>query len=836
VGDDGGSSIVASSSAVTHPRMLRRQRCRRSACGRHRPAEQLAKEVSTRRNKNISVYWGISKLMANLLTEKDVLSLAPALDFRMSGPPPQGEGVEGSVMDYLEEMVYPTLLPGLEKLLSSVDAGNEPRSGVRWLGEFLLRHHPTEGNLKVDTQFTRNVKKLASIRRDQRLERLRIAEERRVAEEERLRLLAEAEAARLAAIEAARLAAIQAEFERLEVLRKRRRRGEGRRQAIRDSFYELTAIGATLDRNTIMSMELPEEAVKRVADVICPLAVKYCNAQHCMLCLLEGPDLISFCAQSDYDISADNNDKPLSMEYFGVDVCITRGEGLLWKCVDDSQVVKIDDMASIEADAAKFFKGRSPGGLLAVPIFIPGSENTCGCIVLDNLRQQEGALAIDATAIDLLKGLSTAISEAFLSADDRKDIDSWIPSDIAQESVESPLVHVLSPPDSYPDHPSNTPSVDLSAFAIMGNQIVLGSETGNRRRLGFWASNSLSRELGGKRVIVAIQVEDDGFELRADSVDHARVRAGLVVHSDDDAVTAALASPAAPVVVASSILSDGHRALLCCISHEREDTAHPIGIVCVCSEDEKEDSFISKALLDLSHLLAELYVTSTFRCEFTRRFDDAFKYLAFRYPFPNGIALGYFTDGANIVIASVSDGSPNHFYVGQVIENPITHEVPLQSVIIDGNDNIKAVLLIAKSDIDSLTLQHTAEISGPWHVVKCAVSASSLVMKELQHEINSGLLRAFQLFPVTKRSSQKLHSNFIRALQQEALSLVSEHVSQEKVCSFASFVVILPLIVFHSSMRSWEQMSLLHSCCNLCKDWSMHLEQKLENGVFSKHP
>jgi hypothetical protein len=774
--------------------------------------------------------------MANLLTEKDVLSLAPALDFRISGPPPQGEGVEGSVMDYLEEMVYPTLLPGLEKLLSSVDAGNEPHSGVRWLGEFLLRHHPTEGNLKVDTQFTRNVKKLANIRRDQRLERLRIAEERRVAEEERLRLLAEAEAARVAAIEAARLAALQAEFERLEVLRKRRRRGEGRRQAVRDSFYELTAIGATLDRNTIMSMELPEEAVKRVADVICPVAVKYASAQHCMLCLLEGPDLISFCAQSDYDISADNNQKPFLMEYFGVDVCITRGEGLLWKCVDDSQVVKIDDMAAPEADIAKFFKGRSPGGLLAVPIFIPGSDNTCGCIVLDNLRQQEGVLAIDASAIDLLKGLSSAISEAFLSADDRKDIDSWLPSDISEETVESPLVQTESQPDLCPDPPSSIATVDLTAFVIMGNQIVLGSETGNRRRLGFWASNSLSRELGGKRVIIATRVQDNCFELRADSGDHARVRAGCIFHSDDNAIVAGTASPGVPVVVPSSTLSGGGRSLLCCISHEHEGNAHPHGIICVCSEDEKEDSFISKALVDLSHLLDGLYLLTTLRCEFTHRFHVVFKYLAFRYDFPNGIALGYFTDGANIVIASVSDGSPNHFYVGQVIENPVSHEVPLQSIIIDGSENIKAVLLIAKNDIDSLTVQHAAEISGPWHAVKCAVSASTCVMKELQLEINRGSVQACQLFPVTKQSAKTSHSTFIRALQQEALSFISEHVSEEKVCYVLSSSVILSLSLFHSLRRFWPQMNLLHFCCILFKGLSLYLEEKSMNGVPSKHP
>lgn len=723
--------------------------------------------------------------MANLLTEKDVLSLAPALDFRISGPPQEGEGVQGSVMDYLEETVYPTLLPGLEKLLSCVDAGNEPHSGVRWLGEFLLRHHPTQGNLKVDTQFTRNVKKLANIRRDQRLERLRIAEQRRVAEEDRLRLLAEAEAARLAAIEAARLAALQAEFERLESLRKRRRRGEGRRQAIRDVFYELTAVGATLDRNTIMSMELPEEAVKRVADAICPVAVKYTNSQHCMLCLLEGPDLISFCAQSDYDIEADNNNKALSMEYFGVDVCVTRGEGLLWKCVDDSQVVKIDDMSAPEADAAKFFKGRSPGGLLAVPIFIPGSDNTCGCIVLDNLRQQEGGLAIDVTAIDTLKGLSTAISEAFLPADDRKDIDSWLPVDVAEETVDASLVSCQPPLETAPAPPPKIQSVDLSAFGIMGNQIVLSSETGNRRRLGFWASNSLSRELGGKRVILAIQVQNSHFELRADSGNHERVRAGLIVASDDEGLAAVLASPGMPVVVPSSKLSDGGRALLCCISREVEGKVNLIGVVCVCSDDEKQDAFIFKAIVDLSQLLTGLYVTTTIRCEFTHQFHSLFKYLKFRYAFPNGMALGYFTEGANIVIASVSDGCPEHLHVGQVIEDPVSHAVQLQTIIIDGNDNIKAVLLVAKSDIDSLTLQHAAEISGPWHTVKSAVSAAASVLKELQGDINSGSLSAFPLFPATKRPDAPTSgSYFIRALQKEAMLLLEAHVSEEKVCNF----------------------------------------------------
>ena len=107
--------------------------------------------------------------------------------------------------------------------------------------------------------------------------------------------------------------------------------------------------------------------------------------------------------------------------------------------------------------------------------------------------------------------------------------------------------------------------------------------------------------------------------------------------------------------------------------------------------------------------------------------------------------------------------------------------MPLQSIIIDGNDNVKAVLLIAKSDIDSLTLQHTAEISGPWHAVKSAVSASSVVMKELQVEINRGSLRPYHLFPVTKRSAQRSDSSFFQALQQEALLSVSEHVSDEKV-------------------------------------------------------
>jgi hypothetical protein len=739
--------------------------------------------------------------MAYLLSEKDVLSLAPALDFRTSGPPPQGEGVQGSVMDYLEEMVYPTLLPGLEKLLSFVDAGKEPHSGVRWLGEFLLRHHPTEGNLKVDTQFTRNVKKLSNIRRDQRLERIRVAEEQRAAEEERLRRLAEIEAARLAAIEAARLAALQAEFERLELLRKRRRRGEGRRQAIRDVFYELTAIGATLDRNTIMSMELPEEAVKRVADAICPLAVKYTNAQHCMLCLLEGPDLVSFCAQSDYDIAADNSDKPFAMEYFGVDVCITRGEGLLWKCVDDSQVVKIDDMAAPEADVAKFFKGRSPGGLLAVPMFIPGSENTCGCIVLDNLRQQEGALAIDANAVDLLKGLSSAISEAFLSADDRKDIDSWLPADVTEESLELSQVEIPSQQDVASAPSPSIRSVDLTAFSIMGSQIVLGSETGNRRRLGFWASNSLSRELGGKRVIIAIHVQHNDFELRADSGNHERVRPGLIVHSDDEALSAALAAPGSPVVVNSSKLIDGSRAIVCCISHECEGKVYPMGVVCVCSKDESEDAFITKAVVDLSQLLAGFYMTTLLRCEFTHQFHVLFKYLTFRYAFPSGIALGFFTDGANIVIASVSNGSLNHLHVGQVIEDPVTHEVPLQTIIIDGSDNVKAILLVAKSDIDSLTLQHTAEISGPWHAVKSVVSAAASVMKKLQFDINHGCLHAFPLFPVTKRPNVETESSHvIQALKEDALSLIRAHVSDEKVRSTCNQNGILCL--FSATARS----------------------------------
>ena len=724
--------------------------------------------------------------MANLLTEKDVLSLAPALDFRTSGPPPQGEGMQGSVMDYLEEMVYPTLLPGLEKLLSSVDAGKVPHSGVRWLGEFMLRHHPTEGNLKVDTQFTRNVKKLANIRRDQRLERFRFAEERRVAEEERLRLLAEAEAARLAAIEAARLAALQAEFERLEVLRKQRRRGVGRRQAIRDAFYELTAVGATLDRNTIMSMELPEEAVKRVADAICPVAIKYANAQHCMLCLLEGPDLISFCAQSDYDIMADNSNQALAMEYFGVDVCITRGEGLLWKCVDDSEIVRIDDMSAPEADAAKFFKGRSPGGLLAVPIFIPGSDSTCGCIVLDNLRQQEGALAVDGSASDLLKGLSTAISEAFLSSGDRKDIESWLPADTEEESqpVVAAAADAQPPFEAATAVPPQIKSVDLSPFSIMGSQLVLGSETGNRRRLGFWASNSLSRELGGKRVIIAIKVQHDGFELRADSAGRERVSAGLIVHFDDEGLSAALKSPDAPVVVSSSKLSDGHRAMLCCISREDEGKAHPIGIIGVCLDaDEKEEAYVSKALVDLSRLLVGLYITTTLRSEFTHQFSPVFKYLTSRHAFPHGVALGYFTEGANIVIAAVGDGSPDHFHVGQVIEDPVSRDIPLQTIIIDGADNVKAALLIAKGDIDALTLQHPAELSGPWHTVKSAVSSSAAVMKELQHEINAGSLSAFPLFPVAQRPTFPAEgSYFIKALQQDALSLIASHVSDEKVC------------------------------------------------------
>ena len=730
--------------------------------------------------------------MANLLTEKDVLSLAPALDFRTSGPPPQGEGVQGSVMDYLEEMVYPTLLPGLEKLLSSVDAGKVPHSGVRWLGEFMLRHHPTEGNLKVDTQFSRNVKKLANIRRDQRLERMRIAEERRVAEEERQRRLAEAESARLAAIEAARLAAIQAEYERLELLRKQRRRGVGRRQAIRDAFYELTAVGATLDRNTIMSMELPEDAVKRLADAICPVAIKYANAQHCMLCLLEGPDLISFCAQSDYDITADNSNQALVMEYFGVDVCITRGEGLLWKCVDDNEVVKIDDMAAPEADAAKFFKGRSPGGLLAVPILIPGSDSICGCLVLDNLRQQEGALAVDGNAIDLLKGLSTAISEAFLSAGDRKDMESWLPADVNEES--QPVVAEAAEAHPQLEAPTTLPpeikSVDLSPLSIMCNQLVLGSETGNRRRLGFWASNSLSRELGGKRVIVAIKVQNDDFELRADSTDRERVRAGLIIHSDDEGLSAALASPGAPVVASSSKLSDGHRAMLCCISREHDGKVRPFGIVGVCFDgDDNEEAFISKALVEASQILAGLYITTTIRCEFTHQFPQVFNYLKSRYAFPNGIALGYFTEGANIVIAAVSDGSPGHLNVGQVIEDPVSLDVPLQTIIIDGNDNVKAILLIAKSDIDALTLQHAAELSGPWQTVKSAVSASAAAMKELQLEINGGSLNAIPLFPVTQRPSfPAVGSYFITALQQNALSLIASHVSDEKVRSCQSLI------------------------------------------------
>ena len=84
--------------------------------------------------------------------------------------------------------------------------------------------------------------------------------------------------------------------------------------------------------------------------------------------------------------------------------------------------------------------------------------------------------------------------------------------------------------------------------------------------------------------------------------------------------------------------------------------------------------------------------------------------------------------------------------------------MPLQSIIIDGSDNVKAILLVAKSDIDSLTLQHTAEISGPWHAVKSVVSAAASIMKKLQFDINHGCLHAFPLFPVTKRPNVETES------------------------------------------------------------------------------
>jgi hypothetical protein len=186
--------------------------------------------------------------------------------------------------------------------------------------------------------------------------------------------------------------------------------------------------------------------------------------------------------------------------------------------------------------------------------------------------------------------------------------------------------------------------------------------------------------------------------------------------------------------------------------------------------------------MDLSQLLAELYVTTTLRCEFSLRFHPVFKYLASRYSFPNGIALGYFTDGANIVIAAVSDVSLSHLFVGQVIADPVFHEVPLQTIIIDGSNNFKAVLLIAKTDIDELTFHHHTEISGPWHAVKSAVSAAATVLKELQGSIDRGSLSAFPLFPATKRPiDQASESHFLQALQQEASSLIAAHVSDEKV-------------------------------------------------------
>jgi hypothetical protein len=325
----------------------------------------------------------------------------------------------------------------------------------------------------------------------------------------------------------------------------------------------------------------------------------------------------------------------------------------------------------------------------------------------------------------------------------------------------------------------------------MCNQLVLGSETGNRRRLGFWASNSLSRELGGKRVIVAIKVQNDDFELRADSTDRERVRAGLIIHSDDEGLSAALASPGAPVVASSSKLSDGHRAMLCCISREHDGKVRPFGIVGVCFDgDDNEEAFISKALVEASQILAGLYITTTIRCEFTHQFcPQVFNYLKSRYAFPNGIALGYFTEGANIVIAAVSDGSPGHLNVGHMIEDRGSLVVTLQSMSIDGNDNVKAILLIAKSDIDALTLQHAAELSGPWQTVKSAVSASAAAMKELQLEINGGFLNAIPLFPVTQRPSfPAVGSYFITALQQNALSLIASHVSDEKVRSCQSLV------------------------------------------------
>ena len=83
---------------------------------------------------------------------------------------------------FLEETIFPTLLPALTQLSERVEAKSMPPlppgeglpedpsafNPLRSLGELLVRQHPS-GVFKKETLYSRHLEKLAAARREQRL-------------------------------------------------------------------------------------------------------------------------------------------------------------------------------------------------------------------------------------------------------------------------------------------------------------------------------------------------------------------------------------------------------------------------------------------------------------------------------------------------------------------------------------------------------------------------------------------------------------------------------------------------------------------------------------------
>lgn len=421
---------------------------------------------------------------------------------------------------YLEETIFPTLLPALVKLLERLEdmglkdghSNNqvEKFNSIRWLAEYMVRYHPDGGVFKHDSAYADHLKSLAAMRKEQRTEReLLVKEKERMEEEEKLRQeLERTEEEEKAKQEREEQRKIEAEKKREEENEK------GENAVLAQAGPEYGSVVLKL-RGTMMRLLsdhdfISAESTAAIESKLCKEACQFLAVNsHASFTavgeLLDQDNLFYHTAADKKEFVADDDDeeeeeldgmppakkvpdpeitvRDLPAKEEDVAYILKRGNGLTFETVvDEGQYKFIGDTKYTEG--VYFFEEKRPGTYIAVPLLRAGV--IAGVICGDTLDSIAGAELVETEHV-LFHAVSVVLSEALDKA-------VWSLMDAKRTVHLARLTKLASDPGTMPETIARE-IVEAVDVVFPGHLVSVGVvDTVRDMRLVFSSARNGSRE------------------------------------------------------------------------------------------------------------------------------------------------------------------------------------------------------------------------------------------------------------------------------------------------------------------------------------------------------